>query len=928
MHSWGPLVGVLLLYFVGKPLLLHILVFSKLRNFRLGAPDVSETPREETPPALAAILGSVENVLQPLGFQFERAVFYTPVEGESFKRRAWFYINRDTFVRVMVSQLKLNAGDIPMCLFESSLEDGRMLFTGTLASSGDSTTVRFHNRIQEMPLDAQYHAHLDFVQGKAAGKRPVLLEPSARDSESKRNWIESTQLRLRRGDLQQVRDGKFAYNFKESVRRTISACANQRKLNQSKAVRASAKRIESVKSTAFNVDEEVEEYLHNARLSQSISIGAVTKVILLLLSMGLFVAAFRMSLSWETLLILMAVLTFHEGGHLLGMRIFGYKNLQMLYLPFLGAVAIGGKREYVKPWKELTMLFMGPLPGFVIGLVVLTNPAFENLQIRRELGIMLLVLNLFNLLPIHPLDGGQIWDILLFRRFPYGRVVFLGLGAVTLLLAGAGGLFGSAFVGFGVLLLLQLPNNIRQAKLIRSLRNQFGSPLCGQDEKSLLPAIFDFMHKHSIKLKLNAKNSFVAKVLAQCKADPAGPGTVLYGLAAYTSPVWVAIIVLTAQQMQSKARVDAQVAQARSERLLELPPELTEQRGVDATPVLRNLKALITLSDADLKLEAIQRHVTEPNPNWADLRKSLNDPAVAAVLVDARQAAAADYTSDEPEKIVPRIEVVNWLAISAECAAGNSEPAIAWPDLESALRLASMKDVSTSAVEAGTPQTCILQAMDGMKIVMGKLGPPRDEINRLQGLLGTGRLAQPILADRLKSMIDMATEMSFSGPAQKTRIIGLLGLLVPDLASYRIRYLDQIRDIKRRLQVAASNPDAPEEAIFGAPANKFGYDNDCIVASIRLAKAALAVEDYRLAHRELPTKLADLASLTDDQRNMLAWHPQTSMLVAKRFGREFPATSANQSARVMSAVEDADDAEDEVDGGNARYTWNIRPSAD
>src|SRR5690606_2662891 len=103
----------------------------------------------------------------------------------------------------------------------------------------------------------------------------------------------------------------------------------------------------------------------------------------------------------------LVVLSFHEAGHLLGMRIFGYRSLSMLFIPFLGAVAIGNKGN-AKPWQEIVVLLLGPLPGLCVAAALVGVGWFEQTGWRYELVLMLVALNVFNLLPIYPLDGGQL----------------------------------------------------------------------------------------------------------------------------------------------------------------------------------------------------------------------------------------------------------------------------------------------------------------------------------------------------------------------------------------------------------------------------------------------------------------------------------------------------------------------------------------
>ena len=469
--------------------------------------------------------------------------------------------------------------------FETHFADECMVATSADVEPEGATDLQMLNKTPELPVAAQYQSHLDFVQSRAAERSPVPISIDERAAKSARQWEEAMRAQTARGQVFQMADGSFAYTIREAARRTFSALAKVKKLKMNKVTQAAARKLSATADASSAIEGEVEYYRQISKHSGGPSFSGVTKTIMLVVSMVLFVLAFRLSFSWQTVLILLGVLTFHEGGHLLGMRLFGYQNLQMLYLPFLGAVAIAGKRDYVAPWKELVVLFLGPLPGFVIGLLILTTPFFAQLPLRHETGLMLLSLNLFNLLPIYPLDGGQIWDILLFRRMPFARVAFLGLSATALLLAGASHLFGSAFVIFGLSLLVQLPRQFRQARIMRTLGQQFGPSLSQCDEAVLVPAIYGSLRQLAAKLNMVQKMACVRAVLAECKTAPAGLVTALFGLAAYTSPAWLAIIALTVHHALENAASATALQRARAEGLLELP--------VEAAPGPKDATALV-----------------------------------------------------------------------------------------------------------------------------------------------------------------------------------------------------------------------------------------------------------------------------------------------------------------------------------------------
>jgi len=76
------------------------------------------------------------------------------------------------------------------------------------------------------------------------------------------------------------------------------------------------------------------------------------------------------------------------------------------------------------------MLMMGPLPGLVIGCVLLLRGADG---VMFTAATQLVAINAFNLLPIAPFDGGQLANLVLFSRHRHLEIGFLVVAAVALI---------------------------------------------------------------------------------------------------------------------------------------------------------------------------------------------------------------------------------------------------------------------------------------------------------------------------------------------------------------------------------------------------------------------------------------------------------------------------------------------------------------
>lgn len=191
--------------------------------------------------------------------------------------------------------------------------------------------------------------------------------------------------------------------------------------------------------------------------------SALGKMGLLAGTLALSVLAFLwLGYSLLFLLILVLVLLFHELGHYVGMRLFGYRDVRMFFIPFFGA-AVSGRKHGVPAWQEATVLLLGPLPGLALAVALhwLYDPAPGSEL--YSLVLMLTFVNAFNLLPVMPLDGGRLVNLLFFARQPYLAAGFQLLAGCAL--AAFAWSTSTWVLGFlGVMLLLGVSSTYREAK--------------------------------------------------------------------------------------------------------------------------------------------------------------------------------------------------------------------------------------------------------------------------------------------------------------------------------------------------------------------------------------------------------------------------------------------------------------------------------
>jgi hypothetical protein len=64
-----------------------------------------------------------------------------------------------------------------------------------------------------------------------------------------------------------------------------------------------------------------------------------------------------------------AVLLVHESGHYVVMRAFGYRDLRMFFIPFVGA-AVSGWSGKAHGYQRTLVALAGPVPGILLGLLL------------------------------------------------------------------------------------------------------------------------------------------------------------------------------------------------------------------------------------------------------------------------------------------------------------------------------------------------------------------------------------------------------------------------------------------------------------------------------------------------------------------------------------------------------------------------------
>jgi Zn-dependent protease len=139
------------------------------------------------------------------------------------------------------------------------------------------------------------------------------------------------------------------------------------------------------------------------------------------------VAAYSLWFGWTFAVGLVLLLFVHEMGHVIQLRREGIKASAPMFIPFLGAM-ISAKSLGENALAEARVGLAGPILGTIGAGVCLAIGEATNSDLFRALAYIGFFLNLFNLLPVVPLDGGRAMAAMA----PW--MWFLGLGALVAML--------------------------------------------------------------------------------------------------------------------------------------------------------------------------------------------------------------------------------------------------------------------------------------------------------------------------------------------------------------------------------------------------------------------------------------------------------------------------------------------------------------
>lgn len=149
-------------------------------------------------------------------------------------------------------------------------------------------------------------------------------------------------------------------------------------------------------------------------------------LITMLISVGAYAAFFGLPFALGFVILLLI----HEMGHWIVLRAKGVPSGAPVFIPFLGAViAMRGRPRNVKDEAEIGI--GGPIAGtaasLLTGIAAAVMPPGHTQNLLYALGYTGLLLNLFNLIPVSPLDGGRVVAAISRWAWPVGLALLAAL---------------------------------------------------------------------------------------------------------------------------------------------------------------------------------------------------------------------------------------------------------------------------------------------------------------------------------------------------------------------------------------------------------------------------------------------------------------------------------------------------------------------
>jgi putative peptide zinc metalloprotease protein len=135
--------------------------------------------------------------------------------------------------------------------------------------------------------------------------------------------------------------------------------------------------------------------------------------------------------SWQIALLIIVAIGFHESCHLLAAKKMKLRTKGFYLLPFIGGMAIVNDR-YKRLSQQAFVVLAGPMGGGALAFITYGAYLLTGISFIGYSAYLMAFLNLFNLLPLSMMDGGQLMNTI---SYSLNRRVGFILQAISTVLA-------------------------------------------------------------------------------------------------------------------------------------------------------------------------------------------------------------------------------------------------------------------------------------------------------------------------------------------------------------------------------------------------------------------------------------------------------------------------------------------------------------
>jgi len=158
-------------------------------------------------------------------------------------------------------------------------------------------------------------------------------------------------------------------------------------------------------------------------------------------------------------LVFFSVLAIHEFGHLFAMRFFNYKDLEIFFVPLLGAFTKGSKNR-ISQKQSIIIYLSGSVPSILLAVFLYYFSLTLQNNLLYRTSCVIFSVSLINLLPIKPLDGGNVIANLFFDTNNLLKKGFIVISILAMVVV-------SIYLGSYILLIIPFLLVINQLKQYR-----------------------------------------------------------------------------------------------------------------------------------------------------------------------------------------------------------------------------------------------------------------------------------------------------------------------------------------------------------------------------------------------------------------------------------------------------------------------------